>query len=75
MVERIGVSVFPSHRPQLLYTHKLYAFETENACIEPLKLREICQQIDEQFDGHSESATNDKQTDLMFNHEWIHQKV
>lgn len=63
-MEKIRVSVFASHRPQLVYTQKLYKFETENTTIEPLKLQEIWEQ-----------TNNDKQTDLVFNNEWTHQKV
>ncbi|XP_055321469.1 uncharacterized protein LOC129577824 [Sitodiplosis mosellana] len=85
LVERIRVSVFASHRPQLVYTQKLYAFQTENAGIEPLKLHEICEldaaaaAADDdneqlQFDGEQSEVADDKQTELVFNHEWIHQK-
>lgn len=73
-MERIRVSVFASNRQQLVYTQTLYAFESENAGIEPLKLQEICELDDEQFDDEK-SASDDKPSDLHFNHEWIHQKV
>lgn len=77
LVERIRVSVFASHRSQLVYTQKLYAFQTENEGIEPLKLKEICEQANEeqQFDDEQSQKSDDKQSDLVFNHEWIHQKV
>lgn len=59
-----------------MYTHKLYAFQTENAGIEPLKLQEICERDVEQNDDDEQSvASDDKQNDLIFDHEWIHQKV
>lgn len=77
MVERIRVSVFGSHQPQLVYTQKFYAFQTENEGIEPLKLQEICDLVNEeqQFDDEQSQVSDDKQSDLVFNHEWIHQKV
>lgn len=89
LVERIRVSVFASNQTQLVYTQKLYAFQTENASIEPLNLHEICEvdaaaaaappagTDDEQlqFDGEQSQVSDDKPTDLLFNHEWIHQKV
>lgn len=87
-MERIHVSMFASNRSQFVYTQKLYAFETENASIEPLNLHEICElnaaataaaggNVDEQlqFDGEQSQVSDDKPTDLIFNHEWIHQKV
>ncbi|XP_031617868.1 uncharacterized protein LOC116337438 isoform X2 [Contarinia nasturtii] len=73
LVERIRGSVFVSNQPQFVYTHKLYTFQTENASIEPLKLQEICEQFNEPNDYDSEPS-DDKPTDLIFNHEWIHQK-
>lgn len=68
MVEKIRVSVFASHRTQLVYTQKLYKFETENASIEPLNVQEICEPTDN-------SQNDGKQTDLVFSNEWAHQKV
>lgn len=69
--------MFASNRPQLVYTHKLYAFQTENEGIEPLKLQEICDLANEeqQFNDEQSQVSDDKQSDLVFNHEWIHQKV
>lgn len=73
-MEKIRVSIFASNRPKLIYTYKLYAFQTENATIEPLKLLEICEQpVDTQ---HELGKTNDNgENELLFNHEWTHQKV
>lgn len=68
LIEKIRVSVFASHRMQLIYTQKLYKFETENAGIEPLNVQEICEPTDN-------SQNDEKQTDLLFSNEWNHQKV
>lgn len=73
MVEKIRTVVFASNRSQLVYTHQLYGFQTENESIEPLKLRAIYERGDEyEFEGNTSDV---KQPDLVFNHEWIHQKV
>lgn len=69
LVEKIRVSVFASHQSQLIYTQKLYRFQTENAGIEPLNIQELCEQSDDS------QQTDEKPTDLMFSNEWTHQKV
>lgn len=87
VVERVRVSLNSAQRSQLTYTHKLYSFQTENAAIEPVSIQEIC----EYGDGASQNgcdaseglmtapaaaAKNDNnQCELMFNHEWTHQRV
>lgn len=83
-MEKIRVSLSSAQRTQFIYTHKLFTFQTENASIEPVDMREICEQDEfssqNRYDADAgEGATaaeHDKnQTELIFNHEWTHQKV
>lgn len=73
LVEKIRITI-STERPLLIYTYKLYAFQTENETIDPLKLQEICEEaIDTQNEFGKSNDNNDEE--LMFNHEWTHQKV
>lgn len=73
-MEKIRVSIFASNRPKLIYTYKLYAFQTENEAIEPLKLQEICEQADDNQNEFSKPSDN-SENELIFKQEWVHQKV
>lgn len=73
LIEQIRTLVFASNRPQFIYTQQLYGFQTENESIEPLKLRTIYEQ-DEELELQRNSD-DEIQPDIIFNHEWIHQKV
>lgn len=84
-MEKIRVSLNSAQRSKLIYTLKLYSFQTDNAAIEPVNIQEICEQGDASpqngYDAAEElalaaTAQNDNnQSELMFNHEWTHQKV
>lgn len=71
-MEKIRISLFAENRPKLVYTYKLYALQTENEAIEPLKLLEICED-----DNHNEydKPNESDEKELEFNEEWTHQKV
>lgn len=80
-MEKIRISLNCPQRSQLIYTHKLYSFQTENAAIEPVNIQEICEQAgagsQNVYDAEAATATEDdkNQNELIFNHEWTHQKV
>lgn len=71
-MEKIRISLFAEKRPKLVYKYKLYAFQTENEAVEPLKLLEICE-VDDHNEYEKPNDSDEKQ--LEFNQEWIHQKV
>lgn len=88
-MEKIRVSLNSPQRTQSIYTQKLYSFQTENAAIEPVNIQEICEQAEVNSQNGYDTTIgatlaaapaaaeeNDKnQSDLIFNHEWTHQKV
>lgn len=82
-MEKIRVSLSGVQRTQFIYTHKLYSFQTENAAIEPVNIQEICEQIEGNSQNECGAATataaaadnDNNQSELIFNHEWTHQKV
>lgn len=86
-MEKIRVSLNSAQRSKLVYTHKLYSFQTENAAIEPVRIQEICEQGDgSSQDGYDAAGdlglaatvnnqNDNDQSELLFNHEWAHQKV
>lgn len=80
-MEKIRILLSSAQREQFVYTHKLYSFQTENAAIEPINIQEICEQPE--FNSQNGAAGVDEaggehdkaQSELIFNHEWTHQKV